>query len=92
MSLYSNYLPMIQPPWSCPSDITLCRYNVLFKFLLALRRAQMALQQSWAHLMQFRNRAGELRAIWELRTHMGFLIDNLQYYVQVGPLFGVSEI
>lgn len=51
----------------------------------------MALQQSWAHLMQFRNRAGELRAIWELRTHMGFLIDNLQYYVQVGPLVSVSE-
>ena len=61
----------------------------MFKFLLALRRAQMALQQSWAHLMQFRNRAGELRAIWELRTHMGFLIDNLQYYVQVGPLVSV---
>lgn len=59
------------------------RYNLLFKFLLALRRAQMGLQQSWAHLMQFRSRAVELRAIWELRTHMGFLVDNLQYYVQV---------
>ena len=48
----------------------------------------MALQQSWAHLMQFRNRAGELRAIWELRTHMGFLVDNLQYYVQVHGIIG----
>ena len=81
--------PMIQLPWSCLSYIY--RYNLLFKFLLALRRAQMALQQSWAHLMQFRNRAGELRAIWELRTHMGFLVDNLQYYVQVRSLVGVSE-
>lgn len=44
----------------------------------------MALQQWRQNRMQFRNRGGELRAIWELRTHMEFQIDNLQYYLQVG--------
>ena len=65
------------------SITTSCRYDGLFRFLLALRRAQTALQQIWALLMQYRRRAEELRPVWELRMHMGFLIDNLQYYVQV---------
>ena len=60
-----------------------CRYDGLFRFLLLLRRAQIALQQIWALLMQYRRKAEELRPVWELRTHMGFLVDNLQYYVQV---------
>lgn len=34
--------------------------------------------------MQYNDRFHELSDVWELRTHMGFLIDNLQYYVQVG--------
>lgn len=44
----------------------------------------MSLHQSWALLMQHNERFHELSEVWELRTHMGFLIDNLQYYVQVG--------
>ena len=64
-------------------DFSLPRYDGLFRFLLLLRRAQIALQQIWALLMQYRRKAEELRPVWELRTHMGFLIDNLQYYVQV---------
>ena len=59
------------------------RYDGLFRFLLLLRRAQIALQQIWALLMQYRRKVEELRPVWELRTHMGFLVDNLQYYVQV---------
>ena len=59
------------------------RYDGLFRFLLLSRRAQIALQQVWALLMQYRRKTEELRAVWELRTHMGFLVDNLQYYVQV---------
>lgn len=62
------------------------KYDALFKLLLALRRSQMALQQTWALLMQHRRRVDELSAVWQLRTHMGFLIDNLQYYVQVDVL------
>lgn len=59
------------------------RYNALFRLLLELRRTQASLHHSWALLMQHRNRWEELRQVWELRTQMGFLIDNLQYYVQV---------
>ena len=59
------------------------RYDGLFRFLLLCRRAQIALQQVWALLMQYRRKAEQLRPVWELRTHMGFLVDNLQYYVQV---------
>ena len=48
----------------------------MFKFLLALQQAQMALQQWQQNRMQFRNRGGELRAIWELRTHMEFRLTT----------------
>ena len=51
-------------------------------FCCLLRWAQIALQQIWALLM-YRRKADKLRPVWELRTHMGFLVDNLQYYVQV---------
>ena len=33
--------------------------------------------------MQHRERVDELRRVSELRTHMGFLVDSLLYYVQV---------
>lgn len=57
------------------------RYNVLFRVLLGIRRAQMALQHTWYLQMNKRQRASGL--LWQLRVHMSFLIDNLQYYVQV---------
>ncbi|CAI7997342.1 Gamma-tubulin complex component 4 [Geodia barretti] len=65
---------------------TLEKYSALFHFLLSLRRAQAYLQQCWATLMTIRTGAHCLQAVWQLRTHMGFLIDNLQYYVQVDVL------
>ena len=34
--------------------------------------------------MQHKERAAELGLLWQLRTQMAFLVDNLQYYVQVG--------
>lgn len=33
--------------------------------------------------MQHKERAAELGLLWQLRTQMAFLVDNLQYYVQV---------
>lgn len=33
--------------------------------------------------MQHRGRVDELKGVSELRTHMGFLVDSLLYYVQV---------
>lgn len=59
------------------------KYNSLFKLLLAVRRAQMALQHTWYLQMSCRQRG---RSLWQLRVHMAFLIDNLQYYVQVDVL------
>ena len=46
----------------------------------------MYLQQCWATLMTLPANAHCLQAVWQLRTHMGFLIDNLQYYVQVSKI------
>lgn len=60
-----------------------CRYNTLFGVLLGLRRTQVSLHQCWALLMAHRDKLKALSQVWEIRTHMGFLIDNLQYYVQV---------
>ena len=62
------------------------RYSAIFHFLLYLRRAQIYLQQCWAVLMTMRADTQRLQAVWQLRTHMGFLVDNLQYYVQVGTV------
>ena len=67
--------------WNCGNFF--CRYSSLFHFLLSLRRAQIALQQCWALLMSLRAHTQKLQAVWQLRAHMGFLVDNLQYYVQV---------
>jgi len=54
--------------------------------LLKLRRAQVSLHQCWALLMQHHRRESPLWQVWELRTHMSFLVDNLQYYVQASRL------
>ncbi|KAK3609174.1 hypothetical protein CHS0354_013711 [Potamilus streckersoni] len=70
------------------------KYNHVFKFLLAIKRTQMDLQHCWSLQMQHRNRVptpGE-GTKWQLRTHMSFLVDNLQYYLQVDVIesqFGI---
>ncbi|XP_070619651.1 gamma-tubulin complex component 4 [Erythrolamprus reginae] len=64
------------------------KYNVVFKYLLSVRRVQAELQHCWA--LQMRCKCLESRrsdAIkWRLRHHMIFLVDNLQYYLQVDVL------
>lgn len=61
------------------------RYNVVFKYLLSVRRVQAELQHCWALQMQRKhlksNRTDAIK--WRLRDHMAFLVDNLQYYLQV---------
>ncbi|KAK2152884.1 hypothetical protein LSH36_315g00018 [Paralvinella palmiformis] len=62
------------------------RYNTLFQFLLRVKRVQLELQQCWALQMQQKHlgRVHDISAThWWLRNHMIFLIDNLQYYLQV---------
>lgn len=62
-----------------------CRYNVVFRYLLSVRRVQSQLQHCWALQMQRKHlKSTQMDAVkWRLRNHMAFLIDNLQYYLQV---------
>ncbi|XP_071845867.1 gamma-tubulin complex component 4-like isoform X1 [Apostichopus japonicus] len=64
------------------------RYNKLFKFLLAVKRVQLELQQCWIHHMDRKNHVPSIEetTIWQLRSHMAFLIDSIQYYLQVDVL------
>eukprot|EP00058_Branchiostoma_floridae_P020804 XP_002606294.1 hypothetical protein BRAFLDRAFT_67534 [Branchiostoma floridae] len=58
---------------------------VLDKFLLSVKRVQLELQHCWALQMEGKHLASEQSDVakWQLRTHMAFLLDNLQYYLQV---------
>ncbi|XP_078539445.1 gamma-tubulin complex component 4 [Lissotriton helveticus] len=64
------------------------KYNVVFRYLLSVRRVQSELQHIWALLMQRRHlefdKTDPIK--WKLRNHMAFLVDNLQYYLQVDVL------
>ncbi|XP_048376583.1 gamma-tubulin complex component 4 isoform X2 [Stegostoma tigrinum] len=64
------------------------KYNIVFKYLLSVRRVQAELQHCWAVQMQRKhltsNKSDATK--WRLRNHMAFLVDNLQYYLQVDVL------
>ncbi|KAM7405699.1 hypothetical protein PAMP_000127 [Pampus punctatissimus] len=64
------------------------KYNVVFRYLLSVRRVQSQLQHCWALQMQRKHlKSSQTDAVkWRLRNHMAFLIDNLQYYLQVDVL------
>ncbi|XP_043933472.1 gamma-tubulin complex component 4 isoform X2 [Protopterus annectens] len=64
------------------------KYNVMFKYLLSVRRVQAELQHCWALQMQRKHlKSNNTDAVkWRLRNHMAFLVDNLQYYLQVDVL------
>uniref|UniRef100_A0A3Q1G5V8 Gamma-tubulin complex component n=1 Tax=Acanthochromis polyacanthus TaxID=80966 RepID=A0A3Q1G5V8_9TELE len=64
------------------------KYNVVFRYLLSVRRVQSQLQHCWALQMQRKHlKSSPTDAVkWRLRNHMAFLIDNLQYYLQVDVL------
>lgn len=61
------------------------KYNRLFRFLLAVKRAQIDIQHCWTLQMQYKQKPSNQEEVakWQLRTHMAFLVDNLQYYLQV---------
>lgn len=63
------------------SPTILKRYNQLFRFLLQIRKIQNNLHNVW-RLHRDRKIAGNT-IISQLRNQMLFLIDNLQYYLQV---------
>ncbi|XP_060709516.1 gamma-tubulin complex component 4 isoform X2 [Hemiscyllium ocellatum] len=64
------------------------KYNIVFKYLLSVRRVQAELQHCWAVQMQRKHLSSNKSDAtkWRLRNHMAFLVDNLQYYLQVDVL------
>jgi hypothetical protein len=70
------------------------RYNVVFKYLLSVRRVQAELQHCWALQMQRKHlKSNQTDAVkWRLRNHMAFLVDNLQYYLQVRSVQWMEEV
>ncbi|EDO37244.1 predicted protein [Nematostella vectensis] len=65
------------------------KYNTMFRYLLNVKRTQLDLQRVWAIHMGSKHQAGhvcQLTRVWLLRMHMAFLVDNLQYYLQVDVL------
>ncbi|CAH1254941.1 TUBGCP4 [Branchiostoma lanceolatum] len=67
------------------TEAVLDKYNTMFRFLLSVKRVQLELQHCWALQMEGKHMVSEQSEVakWQLRTHMAFLLDNLQYYLQV---------
>ncbi|XP_005092380.1 gamma-tubulin complex component 4 [Aplysia californica] len=70
------------------------KYDKIFRFLLAVRRTQLDLQHCWS--LQMCNKkvfvSPAASTTWQLRTHMAFLVDNLQYYLQVDVIESQYQI
>ena len=61
------------------------RYNEIFSYLLSIRRCQNELHQTiiiQKNIKQLKLIDFEPK-VWFARNHMTFLIDNLQFYLQV---------
>ena len=89
--------PQYAVPWPLHLVVTptaLEKYNLIFCFLLLVRRTQAALHQLWAEAMFKRSvsrRQGdktrdELDTVAQTRQHMTFLVDNLQYFFMADML------
>ncbi len=67
----------------------MAKYNVVFQYLLRLKRIQIDLESSWAVMRRQAGRSRDLPLhtrrlpLWHLRHHMAYIIANLQIYVQV---------
>lgn len=72
------------------SPVILDRYNQLFRFLLQIRKMQNDLHTVW-RLHRDRKVAGN-SLMSQLRNKLLFLIDNLQYYLQVDVIEGQFSI
>lgn len=69
------------------------QYGMLFRFMLCLRRVETALKEAWAALNQTQFKGVVLRGdsaqtarlmtLWRLRSSMAYLVNNLQYHLQV---------
>lgn len=68
------------------------KYNVLFQYLLRLKRLQLALEDALGTLRLLRARdpaaSARLRVLWNLRHNMAHAMANLQIYVQADVVEG----
>lgn len=62
----------------------LISYNSLFRFLFSVKKVQLELQATWARMQSAKGaRGSKLTPAQRLRALMSFMLDNLQYYLQV---------
>jgi gamma-tubulin complex component 4 len=66
------------------------KYNLLFQYLLRLKRVGLGLEDAWGALRRGRAglQEGVLGQLWHVRQHMAHMVNNLQIYVQVRCCFG----
>lgn len=59
-------------------------YNKLFCYLLRLKKTQISLYQLWSNHTLSKSKID--RRVWTLRQNLMFLVNNLQYYMQVNVI------
>lgn len=59
-------------------------YNEMFRFLLQIKRIQYQLQMVWCDHRE--RRVGRAERVVQLRNKLMFVVNNLQYYLQVDVL------
>ena len=75
-------------PWPLHLIISpkvLSKYNEVFRFLLLAKRTQLMLHSAWTEQKQ-NKRQLRFTDTWQLRNHMMFVVDNLQYYLMADVL------
>lgn len=60
------------------------KYNELFRFLIRIKKTQHDLQLVWCH--QREEKVQRNSELLQFRNNLMFLVDNLQYYLQVDVL------
>ena len=63
----------------------MAKYNEVFRFLLLAKRTQILLHEAWAEQKKDKFKIRYTDS-WQLRTHMTFVVDNLQYYLMADVL------
>lgn len=63
------------------------RYNILFRFLLLIKKMQYELHMIWCqHTRESKLKTKQNVRVMHLRNELMFFVDNLQYYIQVDVL------
>ncbi|KAK7598176.1 hypothetical protein V9T40_006411 [Parthenolecanium corni] len=63
------------------TPVAIEHYNKLFLFLLRIKRCQIGIHEVWKN--DIKNKSVRCEKVWKLRNELMFLINNLQFYLQV---------